>query len=79
MADDTELGKAASTTIALLRSSPEWGSLLRPIGGEEVEFGAGGGFEFGGAFCAGKVVADAKGAAFDFVDAGEGFTRFLQR
>lgn len=47
--------------------------LFLAIVGNEVEFGAGGGFEFGGAFCAGEIVTDAEGVAFDFVDARESF------
>lgn len=47
--------------------------LLFPVVGDEVEFGAGGGFEFGGAFFAGEIIADAERLAFDVVDAGEGF------
>jgi hypothetical protein len=58
--------------MALLRSSPI-SRLFLSVVGDEVEFGAGSGFEFGGAFCAGEIVADAEGVAFDVVDAGEGF------
>jgi len=47
--------------------------LLFSIVGDEVKFGAGLRFEFGGAFCAGEIVTDAKGVGFDFVDAREGF------
>jgi len=63
---------AAPTKMALLRSSPSLRLFLSVVG-DEVEFGAGGGFEFGRAFCAREIVADAKGVAFDFVDARKGF------
>jgi len=60
--------------MALLRSLQQTNSqrLRRfSIVGDEIEFCAGGGFEFGGAFCAGEIVANAKCVPFDFIDAGE--------
>jgi hypothetical protein len=50
---------------------PEAYLLFFPVVGDEVEFGAGLSFEFGRAPCAGEVVANAEGVAFNFVDAGE--------